>query len=116
MAIDLSRIDKEIQRLTDIKRLLSDPESFALVEELIKNNTNGATPTEASPACVALVAHPNGGESYSDAIRRTLPVMPNDFTTNILGDALRQAGIDIDNAAVGKALAYLERKGEVEVT
>lgn len=110
--MDLSSIDKEIERLQSIKSLLSDPRSAAMVKEFLSQNAlvlDGHA--EAVPARTAKrkkVSKDRGTQARM--IRRAVAEQAEAFDVGVIGNAVRERGLEVNNTQVGRALQRMLKK------
>jgi hypothetical protein len=121
MPINLRKIDEAIQRLQDIKRIMSDPKSAALVEELLGNASSRRSEMAqrvddlrfdltAQPAAVTKRA-----PSQARAIRELISQINGAFDVDMIGKMMRSSAHNIDNIAVGKVLQRLFKQGKIRL-
>ena len=118
MGFDLKEIEDQIQRLQDIKRLLSDPESAALLEKLLLAKGNGASGNNktAIPERETPFVGQRAKEverSNVDAVRAMISTMSGQFAASEVAEKLRRDGVAIENVQASKALRQLAGTGEV---
>jgi hypothetical protein len=121
--INLGELDDQIQRLQKIRELMSDPHAVALMRELLAGN--GCLPAIAGASALAPAQQSGKGRARHRlkrggqirAIRKAILGFGDKdlFTVASLGDALRGAGLNISNIAVGKVLRRMQGRGEIEV-
>lgn len=126
MPIDLKKLDDQIQKLQGIRKIASDPESLALLEQFILDGRIGGGREAPKPA-----THLSVLDELSDAgkggtapqqrgeqigtIRRIVASGPENFDVSDVGEKIRASGIKISNVAVGKVLKRLEKRGEIKI-
>jgi hypothetical protein len=114
MAIDLKKIDDQIRRLQEIKRLASDPEMLTLLEGLVTKN--GDVATSITPQAIRT---PVGGKNVLlQATRRAIAALPqNRFTSGYLVDQMIKNGFQFaagkPNVAMNGALKRLVARQEI---
>jgi hypothetical protein len=115
--MNLSILDEEIQRLQEIRRVMSDPKSAALVKQLFAQQPNGNTERSDGSSKVDTRDDDSDTELTTQigVIRHAASVATGSFTTSLIGDVVRGAGLDIDNVAVGKVLQRLLKREEIRL-
>ncbi len=122
MGFDVSRIDEQIKKLQEIRRMISDPETAALLEHLMKAPgaaPNGSGHGVALPAPERPPAAPKvrrgGRGTQTQAIRSAVSHMPQPFTVRMVADRVRAEGMRIENNVVGKILQRLLNRRQIRV-
>jgi len=125
MAINLQRIEEElkrqraeVQRLEDVRRILSDPRSAALVEEAIRDGDDSYRDRPLTRELEEVQAGTDGqanlelvgGASQASIVRNIVSQQSGRFTVGSIGDQVRAVGIDMTNIAVGRVLQRMHKK------
>ncbi|MBM3785516.1 MAG: hypothetical protein FJW30_14215 [Acidobacteria bacterium] len=105
MAIDVASLDEQIQRLQDIRRIVTDPKSVAMLQEFLGAPQGSPVVDEEDDE-----ATPNGQPSQISLIRRCIHARSGAFTVTDIGDDMRAQGATIKNIAIGRALQRLASK------
>jgi hypothetical protein len=105
MTLDLSKIDAEIERLENIRRVMSDPRSAQLIEEMLAGRNGRVEPLKFDAK----------KPSQSAIVRRCLTSLTGRFTVNTVGEAIRAAGPRIENVAIGRVLIRMAENEELVV-
>jgi hypothetical protein len=127
MAIDLKKLDEKIQKLQDIRKIASDPEALALLEQLVVDGSAGgirkSETKRTGPLSPRDGSFPNGDADPSikergeqvRAIRNAIAGNTENFEVNAIGDKVRASGVEVSNIAVGKVLQRLVKRGEIKL-
>ena len=116
MAIDLRKLDDQIRRLQELKRIALDPEMLTLLEGLVTNNGDvSASITRQAPQT------PIGGKNVLlQATSRAIAALPqNRFTSVYLVDQMIKSGFQFaagnPKVAINGVLKRLAAKQEIRI-
>src|SRR5580658_1807406 len=95
MAMNLELVDKEIERLEDLKhlkRILSDPKMAELAEKVFVSQNGSGRPSSDVGRAQEKPKSQNPRESEADAVRRAITKMEGELTVSSVADKVRESG------------------------
>jgi hypothetical protein len=123
MAINTARIDEQIRRLQDLKRMASDPETLRLWENLMAENNGPIRPARTFAHPLPMVKeNPSNSGKKGDvlrAARKAVATLNGRFKAPSVLEAMQREGfaltVEKPLVVVNGALRRLIKKGEIKI-
>ena len=112
--IDLTSIDKEIERLErlkEVRRVLADPECL----EIVKRQLAHESASRSTSADTLSGETDTQRGSLIGVVRRAVTTQTGTFMVADIGEAVRSMGLNLPNSDVGRMLQRLLKTGEIRV-
>jgi len=108
MPVNLGKIDSQIRKLQEIRRLLADPEATRLIESAFTQRQNGFRPRQGAQLQTLPLTH-------TRAVWKCIAAMPGPFSASTIGESLRASGINVQNHTISGIINQLRRRGRVRI-
>lgn len=122
-SLDIHNLDKDIELLKEIRRVMANPRSRELLEQLYlrpkpaseSSHDSGPIPSERKQNKPRISNKDENYGQQTKIVRQMIARVNGRFTTTMIGEQIRDTGINMSNIAVGRVIIRLTRNEELRL-